>query len=116
MLKYLLGRRLIQHVDKFKLNGYQIYARKGGTTYEVLIIIRVIYDMIRLQRDYLISLFNDLKGNFNRIRPAPTPITTKRIRLPKLVAICHAQELCKMRHNMMISFGISEESIGWDIK
>ena len=57
MLKYLLGYRLMQHIEKHGINGNQLYgSRKGKCPYDALITVRVIYDMARTQRDYIISL------------------------------------------------------------
>ena len=113
-LKLFMGRRLMRHTEIHKLNGNQLYARKGKTTYETLITIRVIYDMARLQRDYLISLFNDLIGNYDKIRPALATITTRRIKRPKSVAECHARTLRGMKHKVRTDFGISPEISKWD--
>jgi hypothetical protein len=84
MLKLMLGRRLMGHSEKYGLNGHQLYgSRKGKSTYEALITVRVIYDMARTQRDYLVSMFNDLKGCYDRVRPALNTVATRRIGLPR---------------------------------
>ena len=77
MLKFIVGRRLMHHSEKHGLNGHQLYgSRKGKSTYDALITIKVIYDMARAQRDYIISISNNLKGCYNRVRPAVNTITT----------------------------------------
>ena len=115
LLKYLLGRRLMVHSEKHGLNGHQLYgSRKGRTTYDALITTRVIYDMARVQRSYIISIFNDLKGCYDRIRPALNTITTRRMGLPKNIAICHARTLRQMEHMLRTGFGVSAGSIKWD--
>ena len=62
-MKLMRGKRLMGHSEKHGLNGNQLYgSRKGKSTYEALITVRVIHDMARTQRNYLVSIFNDLKG------------------------------------------------------
>lgn len=48
-----------------------------------LITVYVIYDMARVQRDYLISIFNDLKACYDRVGHFLNTVTTRRIGLPK---------------------------------
>ena len=108
MLKFIIGRRLMQYGEKHGLNGHQLYGScKGRSTYDALITVRIIYDMARTQQDYIISIFNDLKGCYDRVRPAVNTITTRRMGLPKSVALCHASALKKLRHHIRTGFGIS---------
>ena len=72
--------------------------------------------MARVQRAYIISLFNDLKGCYDRIHPSLNAITTCRMGSPRNIAICHARTLREMEHVLMTGFGISEGSIKWDEK
>ena len=80
-----------------------------------MITVRVIYDMARTQRDYIISLFNDLKGAYDRVRPVLNTVTTMRGGLSKEDAVCHALALRKMKHHIRTGFGISEEYLMWDM-
>ena len=94
MLKYLLGQRLMWYSEEHGINGHQLFgSRKDKYTYDALVTIRVIYDFARAQRDYLISISNDLKGLYDRVRPTLTTVTTSSIGLPKKVAVCHAKAL-----------------------
>ena len=114
MLKLLMGKRLMGHSEKHGLNGNRLYgSRKGKSTHEALITVRVIYDMARAQRDYLVSIFNDLKGCYDRVRPALNTVTTRRMGLPRNVAVCHAKTLRNMEHHVRTSFGISEDTLKW---
>ena len=114
MLKHLMGKILMAHSEIYGLNGNQLYkSRKGCLTYEALITVRVIYDMARAQRSYLVSMFNDLKGYYDRVRPALNTVTTRRMGLPRNAAVCHAQTLRKMEHHVKTSFGISEDTLKW---
>ena len=72
-LKFLMDRRLMKHSET---NGI------GKSSIEVLITLRVMYDMARADRLYMVSLFNDLKGCYDRIRPPLNTITTKEDRVP----------------------------------
>ena len=84
MLKFLLGYQLMQHSEKHGIHGHQLYGyRKVNCAYDALITVRVIYDMARSQRDYIISLFNDLKGAYDRVRPNINTVTTRRMCLSK---------------------------------
>ena len=60
------------------------------------------------------SIFNDLKECYDRVRPALNTVGTSRIGLPRQMAICHAKTLRDMKHHIMTSFGISKETILWD--
>ena len=67
MLKHMLGRRLMQHSESINsLYG----SRKRMAAYDALITVRGIYDMARAQMNYLVSIFKDLKGCYDRTRPA----------------------------------------------
>ena len=67
--------------------------------------------MARHQRDYIVSIFNHLKGCYDRVRPAVNTITTRRMGLPKNIAVCHAATLRNMRHYIRTGFGISDRYI-----
>ena len=115
VLKFLLGRRLMAHGEKHGLNSPQLYgSRKKKYSLEALIMLRVMYDMARLDRVNMVSLFNDLKGCYDRIRPSLNTITMRRMGCPKEVAVCQATALRKMKHVLRTSFGLSKESIQWD--
>ena len=70
--------------------------------------------MARIQRDYIVSIFNDLKGCCDRVRPAVNIVATRRMVLSKSVAVCHAASLRKMKHLIRTGFGISEEHLQWN--
>ena len=77
MLKHLMGRRLMVYSEEHSINGHQLFVfRNGRSMYDALVTVRVIYDMARVQRDYLISIFNDFKGCYYIIQPALNTITT----------------------------------------
>ena len=115
MLKLLLGKRLMKYGKDHGLNGHQLYgSRKGKSTYDILITVRIIYDMARVQWDHIIFMFNDLAGYYDRICPAVNKITTRRMGLPKSVAVYHAATLQKMKHHIRTRFDISKSSLQWD--
>ena len=115
MLKFLLGYRLMKHSVHYGINGHQLYgSRKGKCPYDALITVRVIYDMTHLQRDYIISLFNDLRGAYDRVCPILNTVTTMRMGLSKTEAVCHAAALM-MRHFLRTDFGVSMEYLIWDL-
>ena len=99
MLKYLLGYRLMQYSEKHGINGNQLYgSRKVKYPYDAFITVRVIYYMARTKRDCIISLFNDLKGAYDRVRPALNTVTTRRIGFSKEETLLHAAALRKIQH------------------
>ena len=69
--------------------------------------------MARHQRDYIVSIFNDLKGCYDRVCPVVNIIATRRMGLPKNINICHATTLRNMRHYICTGFGISDRYIQW---
>ena len=84
MLKLMLGKRLMSHGDMHGLNGRQLYgSRKGKAINDALVTVKVVYDMARSQKDYLLSVFDDLKGNCDRVQPALNMATTREMVLPK---------------------------------
>ena len=94
MLKILLGRQLMKHGETHGLNGHQLYgSRKGKSTYDTLITVRIIYDIARVQRDYVVSMFNDLMIYYDRVRPALNTVTTRGMRVPKNVVVFMAATL-----------------------
>ena len=115
VLKCVLGRRLMAHSEFHELNSPQLYgSRKKKSTIEALVMLRVMYDMARLDRLYMVSLFNDLKGCYDKIRPSLNTITMRRLGCPKSVAVCQAATLRTMQHALRTSLGVSKESILWD--
>ena len=68
----------MSHSTKNILNGHQFFdSLKDKSAYDVLVTVRVIYDMAYTQRYYLISIFDDLKVNYDRVRPGLDTITTQ---------------------------------------
>ena len=115
VLKFLLGRRLMAHSELHGLNTPQLYgSRKNKSALEALIMLRVLYDMARMDRVFMVSLFNDLKGCYDRIRPSLNTITLRRMGCPRGVAICQAETLRKMKHAIKTTYGITCETISAD--
>ena len=78
VLKLVLGRRLMHHSEEHQINSPQLYgSRKKKSTHEALITLRYLYDLSRLDRCYMVSLFNDLRGCYDRIRPSLNTITAR---------------------------------------
>ena len=116
ILKTLLGRQLMRHGEAHGLNGHQLYrSRKGKSTYDALITFRIIYDMALVQRDYVVSMFNDLMGYYYRVRPALNTVTTRGTGVSKNVAVCMTTTLRRMKHHIRNGFGISTDTLQWDI-
>lgn len=112
VLKFVISKKMMTHNRKHGNVNEQLYAHKNKSTYDALITTRAMYDMARIRRENLISIFNDLKGCYDRVRPALNTITTRRMGLPKGHAVCHAKVLQLMKHRIRTGFGISSDSIG----
>ena len=110
MLKFVLCYWIMKHGEHHSINSHQLYgSRKGKCSYDALITVQVIYDIARMKRDYIISLFNNPKGAYDRVHPSLNTITTRLIGLSKEDAICHAAALRKLRHFIRTSFWVSIE-------
>lgn len=114
VLKFVLSKNMMRHNGEHGNTSKQLYAQKTKATYDALITSRAIYDLARIRRDNIVSIFNDIKGNYDRVRPALNTITTRRMGLPKGHTVSHARVLRGMKHQIRTGFGISEESIEWD--
>ena len=89
-LKFLLVYRSMKHGKYHGISGHRLYgSRKGKCSYHALITVQVVYGMARIQGDCSISLFNNLKGAYDRVRPGLNTVTIRYIGLSKEEAICH---------------------------
>ena len=105
----------MHHSERHGINSQQLYGlRKNKSTHEALITLRVIYDLARLDWCHIVSLFNDLKGCYDRIRPVLNTVTARRMGCPEGTAVCHAKAVRQMKHRVRTAFGISQEYITWD--
>ena len=95
---------------------YLYGSRKKKSTHEALITMRCMYDLARIERRYMVSMFNDLKGCYDRVRPNLNTITSRRMGCTKAAAVCHATTVRQMVHKVKTATGLSEGSIMWDPK
>ena len=115
VLKFVLGRKLMAYSESNGINSNQLYgSRKQKSAIEALITLRVFYDIARMDRLHMVSLFNDLKGCYDRIRPALHTITMRRMGCPKSWVECQTKALRGMKHAIRTSFGITKEVISND--
>lgn len=106
----------MKYSEKNGINGHQLYgSRKGKFPYDALITVRINYDMARIQRDYITSLFNNLKGVNDRVRLTLNTVTTRREGLSMEKAIYNPAALRKMKHYLRTDFGISVEYTFYEI-
>ena len=83
MLKHLLERRIMWNSEEHGVNGHQLFgSRKDKSTYDALITVKIAYDIGRDQWDYLIFMYNELKGCYDRVWPSLNTLTTRYIGLP----------------------------------
>ena len=106
-----LERKLMRYSEMHGINSDQLYgSRKQKSAIEALITLRIMYDMARLERLYMVLLFNDLKGCYDCIRPSLSTITMKKMGCPKEAIICQAKALQAMQHAIRTSFGVTKSS------
>ena len=107
-LKYVLGRKLLYYSEEQSLNSTQTHgSRPGRSTHDALKINTLSYDIARLERIKMITLFNDATGCYDRMRHNLTTITTRRMGCPKEFALCHARVQNQMKHYIKTKAGVS---------
>ena len=109
-LKYVLGRRLLYYSEEQGLNSNQTHgSRPGRSTHDALKINTLTYDIARLDRTTMITLFNDAAGCYDRMRHNLTTITTRHMGCPKSFALCHARVQNTMKHFVKTTAGTLKE-------
>ena len=111
-LKYILGRKLLYHGEDQCINSNQTHgSRPGRSTHDALTVTALSYDLARLERLTMVSIFNDAAGCYDRMLHNLMTVTTRRMGCPKEAALCHARVLNSMKHYIKTANGISSEYI-----
>jgi hypothetical protein len=113
-LKYLLGRKLMQHMVKHNLIPPETYGSiPGRNATEAMKLLQLFYENHRLLKRDMAIVFNDADGCYDRIRPNMVDITMRRLGLPKPIANAHTDAQIQMRHHIKTANGISHNHIQW---
>ena len=111
-LKYILGRQLLYHSETHGINSNQTHgSRPGRSTHDALTITKLTYDIARLDKVNIVSIFNDAAGCYDRMRHNLMTVSSERMGCPDEVALCLARVLNQMKHHAQTANGISEAFI-----
>ena len=79
-LKYILGRKLLYRGEEQKINSNQTHgSRPGRSTHDALTVTALTYDLARLERLNIVSIFNDAAGCYDRMLHNLMTVTTRRM-------------------------------------
>jgi len=79
-LKYILGRKLLYHGEEHVINSTQTHdSRPVRATHDALNITKLAYDIARLDKVTMVSIFKDAAGYYDRMRYNLMKITTERM-------------------------------------
>ena len=76
-----------------------------------MINLQLTYENSNILHSPMAIILNDMAGCFDRIRLNLNTITTRRLGVPKEVAISHAKTITGMEHRIRTAFGDSEGTI-----
>ena len=111
-LKYLIGRKMMRHLNDNGTHDPETYgSRSGKTAPEAILNLQVLFDHCRLWEKPVGCIFNDAVGCYDRIVPTLCETTMIRKGCPPGIAKCHTLTQKNMSHRIRISTGISEGTI-----
>ena len=113
-LKYLLGKKLMQHMVTNGLIPNETFGSiPGRNAAETMKLLQLFYENHRILKKDMAIVFNDADGCYDRIRPNMVDITMRRLGLPRSIAAAHTDAQVKMRHHIKTANGISPEILQW---
>ena len=108
-LKYLIGRKMMTHMNKNGLHDNETFgSRTGKTAPEALMNLQLLFDHNRMWKLPIAILFNDAIGCYDRIIPTLCELAMRARGCPKGIAQCHTITQKNMVHRIRIATGISE--------
>ena len=111
-LKYLIGKRMMQHMNEKDLHDPETFgSRTGKTAPEALINLQLLFDHSRVWKLPAAIIFNDAIGCYDRIVPTLCDLAMRARGCPKGIAKCHTLTQKGMIHRIRISTGISDGMI-----
>ena len=113
-LKYLIGRKLMRHMNDNKLHDPETFgSRSGKTAPEALLNLQLLFDHCRMWKKPIGCIFNDAIGCYDRIVPILCETSMRKKGCPRGIAKCHTLTQKNMVHRIRISSGISKGSISF---
>ena len=111
-LKYLIGRKMMKHMNDEELHDSETFgSRTGKTAPEALLNLQLLFDHNRIWHLPTAILFNDANGCYDRIVPTLCELAMRARGCPKSIAQCHTLTQKGMKHRIRIATGVSEGSI-----
>lgn len=90
---------------------YTLGSRPGRTTHDTFTFTKLTYNIARLDKVTMVSIFNDAEGCYDRMRHNLMTIKEECMGYPDEVALCHARVLNQTKHFVQTEAGISEDFI-----
>ena len=116
-LKYLIGKKMMQHMNESELHDPETFgSRTGKTAPEALINLQLLFDHNRTWNIPTAILFNDANGCYDRIVPTLCELAMRARGCPKGIAQCHTLTQKGMKHRIRIATGVSEGLIEFNEK
>ena len=116
-LKFLIGRKMMQHMNSGELHDPETFgSRTGKTAPEALINLQLLFDHNRIWNLPTAILFNDAIGCYDRIVPTLCEMAMRARGCPKGIAKCHTLTQKGMKHRIRIATGVSEGLIRFSEK
>ena len=108
-LKYLIGRKLMHHMNDDGTHDIETFgSRTGKTAPEALLNLQLLFDHSRTWQIPTGIFFNDAIGCYDRIVPALSDIAMQRKGCPQGITRCHTLTQKNMVHRIRIAAGVSE--------
>ena len=108
-LKFLIGKKMMNHMNTQGLHDPETYgSRSGKTAPEALINLQLLSDHNRTWNIPYAIIFNDAIGCYDRIVPTLCELAMRARGCPKGIAQCHTNTQKRMVHRIRIASGISE--------
>ena len=111
-LKFLIGKKMMQHMNENQLHDQETFgSRTGKTAPEAVINLQLLFDHSRIWRRPMAIIFNDAIGCYDRIVPTLCELAMRARGCPKGIAQCHTLTQKRMTHRIRIASGISDGMI-----
>lgn len=109
--KSIWGQRLLQKATQLgMISDWQFGIRRGRMCIRAILLKRLSYDCIRLQRSTAVILDNDMRACYDRIVPSQANIATRRVGLSPPTASTMLTILSQTKFHVRTAYGISTRS------
>ena len=111
-LKYLIGRKLMQHMNDNGTHDQETFgSRTGKTAPEALLNLQILFEHCRQWEKPVGCMFNDAIGCYDRIVPTLCEIAMIKKGCPRGIAKCHTLTQKNMEHKIRTAAGVSDGCI-----